>query len=90
MITQWFLDAVGVFVSSVLGVFSWVQLPDVLVHPSGVISDMVSGTASLGVWIPWATLLVTVPIVLMSWLGGLGFRIFRALLSHVPGLGGSL
>lgn len=54
-----------------------------------VLSPFVGGIASLGAWLPWDALAVTSAIVLPVYLGSLFARFLRAVLGHIPLVGGN-
>lgn len=91
MITEALIQITAVLVAALLKTLDPFNfaLPDPMVNPQGLIADMARGTASMGTWVPFSVFAVTVPIALLSWVSGLVFKIGRALISHVPFVGGN-
>jgi hypothetical protein len=79
-----------------LPIFEWVlQFLPRMTEAEGVVLtatnsflSVIEGAASLGTWIPWSTVAFCLPITITVFLGSFMFKIGRALLSHVPFVGG--
>lgn len=89
MITEFFLNLA-------LGVVEWVVglLPDWtppagITDADGMLSQVLAFGAGLGTWVDWATVGALALIPLGLWVIGVGWKLVRTLLSHIPGFGGS-
>lgn len=62
---------------------------DALMNGSAILADLGGTVASLGVWVDWFALAAQVTLVLGLYFTFLGLRILRALLGHIPFVGGN-
>lgn len=89
MILEW-LMAIGLdvtdWISATLLMWPGVAVPQ---DVGGDIEAMVSSFSGIGVWIPWATVAAAAGVSLAVWLLGLGVKALRALLAHIPAVGGA-
>jgi hypothetical protein len=72
---------------SLMPVFS--DASGVVVTASNFLSTLVVAGASLGVWIPWQTVGICAGLVSSAYVTFLTFKAARALLAHVPFVGGA-
>lgn len=90
MIVDWFID---IALEWIIGMIGFWPEPEpgfeaAIVSATSGIQPVVSGLYSLGVWIPWGTALMCLGVVSAFYFGAFLLRIFRALISHVPFIGG--
>lgn len=62
---------------------NWVISADNLLAP------FFAGAFSLGAWLPWGTLQVVMPIVFSTYVLSLFARALRAVIGHLPMIGGN-
>jgi hypothetical protein len=55
----------------------------------GDIEGMVNNVASIGVWIDWAAIFTAAALAIGVWLACLGIKALRALIAHIPQVGGA-
>jgi hypothetical protein len=89
VIVQWFIQLAQGFASWVVSLFPVLDLPDGLVNVDSTINDLFStwgaGMAPLADW-PFVTACVAIPLAV--WGSGLLVRAIRALIAHLPYVGG--
>ena len=88
MITDWLLDVAVNIVTWFLGLIPPLDLDPSLTSGEAfqVLADLVEG---FGVWVSWPVLVVCVGAVAGTWVIGVGAKGIRALIAHVPQVGGS-
>lgn len=62
---------------------------DALTSGATVLADLATTVSSLGVWVDWFALSAQVALVLGLYFTFLALRILRALLGHIPFIGGN-
>ncbi|MDQ4213302.1 hypothetical protein [Microbacterium capsulatum] len=60
-----------------------------IVTAQNAFGPILAGAASIGAWMPWDTLAIVFPIVMLFYIGAFVVKVFRALFSHVPLFGGN-
>jgi hypothetical protein len=65
------------------------QLPGWVTGIGGMAAEVFTVADSVGVWIPWATILIVLGSVFGAAVIGFGIKVARMLISHVTGGGGS-
>lgn len=88
MIVEWLLDLVVQFVQWVMSLFSELALPD-WASPTSDLATFIGYGASLGAWVPWATMAAVVGSVLLVYVVGFGVKLARQIIAHVPAFGGA-
>ncbi len=62
---------------------------DALLSGTALLADLATTVASLGVWVDWFALAAQVTLVMGLYFTFLALRILRALLGHIPLVGGN-
>jgi len=65
------------------------QLDSVIVTAGNFALPLATGLASLGAWIPWATVGVCLAALFPVYLGSLLFKLVRVIWGYVPFIGGN-
>lgn len=90
MIVEWFFG-LGDGLSGWF--FSMIPAPAneaaLIVSTDNLFTPFASGMSSLGAWLPWGVLSVTVPVVMSIYLVSLFARALRVVLGHIPLIGGN-
>jgi hypothetical protein len=92
LITTWFLQVVA-------GIWRWLMGlapasaadPVAAITPTvqDIITPFASGIADLGVWIPWDNLTIALGVTAGFWGVSFFLRLARAVLGHLPIIGGN-
>ena len=88
MITEWFIGWVSdflIFVATLLP--SWA--PGELADAASTLHAAVQNFADFGVWVDWTVLGVCMAAVFGAWAIAVGTKLIRALLAHIPQIGGA-
>lgn len=90
MIIEWLMWlGVNVFGMTMEQMPRFDDVEGVVLTASGYLLPLASGLASLGAWIPWGVLGVCMPIVIGTYIICLVIRLARAVVAHVPFVGGA-
>jgi hypothetical protein len=92
MIVTWFLQAASAGWRWFLGL-----VPADAAHPiqqvapsmMDLITPFATGIASTGVWLPWDVLIICIGVTSAFYAVGFALRLARAVLGHVPFVGGN-
>lgn len=88
MITEWLVAVVQdllVFVANLLPSWS----PGDMAAARSTLVNLVQQFADFGVWVDWTLLGVCMAAVTTAWAVAVGTKLIRALLAHLPGVGGA-
>lgn len=88
MITEWFLSlgyGVTTWFASLFPSFE----PGQIINASGDVAGLATMVGSMSVWVNWAAIAFQVAAVGSFYFTFLAVRIFRALLGHLPLVGGN-
>jgi hypothetical protein len=88
MVTEFFLGVIAGIVDWFLGLFPEWVVPAELVSFDDTLNGFIGSFSGLGVWVPWALLVVCVGIAIASYLVGLAVRAGRWILGLAPTMGG--
>lgn len=88
MIIEWLMSVAGGFVQWLAGLFPVLELPDELVHLDDSFNNVFAMGDGLGAFIPWPLVGAIAALPLVVWVGGLTIRALRALVAHLPWIGG--
>lgn len=90
MIVEWFFSLAG-------GVWGWVTgfMPaisddsGVIVTAQNFMATLGEGAGLMGAWVPWVTLGLCLATVIPVYLGSMAVRLARAIIGHLPIIGGN-
>jgi hypothetical protein len=88
MITAWFLSVFTGLLDWVIGLFGTADPPAYLSTVSTFVVGLIDSVQGLGVWIPWAFMLVVAGINLTLWAVFLGVKALRWVIGILPTMGG--
>lgn len=89
MIAEWFLQLAAGFVGWLADLFGPWEPPDVLTDPDSGVKSLLEGMAGIGAWVDWGVLALCISVSLGVWAAVFGIKLVRAVLAHVPLVGGS-
>lgn len=89
MISEWFLSMASGFVTFIAGLFGEWTPPTQLTDATGALQAVMGTFVGLGVWVDWGVLGACVTASLAAWAVVVGIKLIRALLAHVPQIGGA-
>lgn len=88
MITEWLVKVGAGFVDWIVSLFPTLALPDGLVHLDDSVNGILAMGDGLGAFFDWTALGLLAAIPLTVWVAGLLLKGTRALLAHIPLIGG--
>lgn len=88
MIVLWFFSVAAGFVQWLASLFPVLELPDQLVNLDDGFNSVFAMGDGLGAFVPWPVIGVLAAVPLTIWVGGLTIRALRALIAHLPFIGG--
>lgn len=88
MITEWLFGIGSGFVSWVVDLMPQLDA-DVVGGASNTIAPLGALVGSMGVWVNWAAMAAQVALVGSLWFTFLAVRVVRALIGHIPLVGGN-
>lgn len=89
MITEWLLGLGQTVVTWFASLFPPAdEMPDFLRDLDSTISGLLSNLSGIGAWVDWAYIIVIVLAVAGLWLVAFGIKVLRALIAHLPLIGG--
>jgi hypothetical protein len=80
LVASWFLGIIPSFADGQL---------EVVVSATNIVTPFIVGIYQLGAWLPWAQLAIMMPLVLTTYTVSLFARALRAVLGHIPLIGGN-
>lgn len=89
MITDLILELMWRCLDMLNAIFPDIQLPGWVSDIGGFAGELFGHAHSVGVWIPWTTILVVLASVFGAAVIGFGIKVARMVISHVTGGGGS-
>lgn len=90
MITEWFMGLGGMVLDFLFGVMPPIPNESAfIINPNDLLTPFMAGINGLGVWLPWQVLTFFLPLVLSVYLISLFARALRAVLGHIPLIGGN-
>jgi len=72
----------------IVTLFPELDLPEQLLHVDDAVNDILAMGDGLGAWVDWTYIGLVAAIPASMWALGLLVRAFRAILAHVPFVGG--
>lgn len=88
MISEWVIGLIGTIGEWFLGLFPEWEVPAEIAGFDTTLNGFIGSFDGLGVWVPWALLVVCVGIAIASYLIGLTVRAARWVLGLAPTMGG--
>lgn len=88
MILEWLMRVGTGFASWVVSLFPSIDMPDAIVNLDSSIEDVLQLGAGAGVFIDWTYIGIVAGVPLAIWALGLLVKAIRALLAHIPFVGG--
>lgn len=88
MIIEWIMRVGTGFASWVLSLFPSIDVPESIENLDGSVNDVLQMGAGAGVFVDWGYVGLIAGIPLAIWALGLIVKAVRALLSHIPFVGG--
>jgi len=89
VIAEWFFALVAGIWDVMGAIFPDWDVPAELTDPGGGIETMVNAGAGAGVWVNWPFVITVALIPPAVWVIGILWKLFRTLISHIPGFGGA-
>lgn len=88
MIVEWIVSVGSGFASWVASLFPVLELPEWFTGVDELVNDVFGYGDGLGAWIDWPIVVPILVAPLAIWALALGVRAARALIAHIPFLGG--
>ncbi len=88
MIVEWIVSVGAAIASWVATLFPVLDIPPSLTTLDDSMSGIFAMGTGLGAWIDWPTVGTLMAVPLIVWVAGLTIRGIRALLAHLPFIGG--
>lgn len=90
MIVEWFMSLASTVWGWIAGFFPAISDDQgVIITAQNFFSTIASGAGLLGAWIPWLTVSLCLAVVVPVYLAAMTVRLVRAILGHVPLIGGN-
>jgi hypothetical protein len=90
VITEWFINLGGGVVTWFLSLLPGSStLPDGVIQAGDGLSSFGALVGSMAVWVNWGALFAAVTFALSWWVAMSVVRIFRAVIGHIPLVGGN-
>lgn len=89
MITDFFINLGTVVFGWFLSIIPQFDDSGIIVNAQNIVTPFAAGIAALGAWLPWAPLVVLMNLMPGVYLVSLFARFLRALLGHIPAIGGN-
>jgi hypothetical protein len=89
LITEYFLGLAVTVGNFFLDLIPDWSIPDFFLTLDTQLNSFAAAGAGMGVWVPWPLVIACTTISLGSWVIGLSVKAVRALLGHVPQIGGN-
>jgi hypothetical protein len=80
--------AMGI-VNAVFGIIPSDPVASVVFKVDDIVTPLIDGLSSLGAWVPWQAVVICTPVVLSFYLGSFLLRVLRAVVGHIPFIGGN-
>lgn len=87
MIDEFLVGVACKFIIWVASLFPDWSVPSL--DPSAGFQKIVEQVQSLGVWVPFGVLTTCVAVVVAAWLVTLSIKTVRAIIAHIPEIGGA-
>jgi hypothetical protein len=88
MIVEWIIYIATGFGEWVAGLFPTLDIPAELVNLDDSVNQLFMYGEGLGAFIPWGVVGTLAAIPLLVWVAGLTIKTIRALVAHIPFVGG--
>ena len=88
MILEFLLSLVTIPVTYLGSLMPKFEVPSWVKAFDDQVNSFLSGLGGMGVWVPWSLLITVVGVVLVVWAASLSVQVVRALVAHVPMIGG--
>lgn len=88
MITEWLIAVGSGFAKFIVTLFPTLSLPSGLVNVDDSVRGVIEMAAGTGVFVDWTYIGLVAGIPLAIWAGGLLLKGTRALIAHLPFVGG--
>lgn len=88
MIVEWFMQMSGGFLDWLATLFPPVELPEWVEHPFDGVDAIVGVVVGAGTWVDFVVLGGVALAVLAVYVVGVGIRLVRAIIAHIPAIGG--
>lgn len=89
MISEFFLGIFGWIVTALADLMGPWTPPAELVEASTRVNDLLASMAGLGAWVNWPVLIGCVAVSVGVWAVVVGIKLVRAIVAHVPMVGGA-
>lgn len=88
MIVEWLIYISTGFAEWVGGLFPTLDIPGELVNLDDSVNGLFLYGEGMGAFVPWGVVGSLAAIPLLIWVGGLTIKALRAMLAHIPFIGG--
>lgn len=89
MIAEWFLNLAVTVNNYLAGLFPDWDVPDFFTDFDATVNSLLASLSGVAVWADWAFILTVVSAVVIVWAFAFLVKLARAVLAHVPFVGGS-
>jgi len=88
VITEWLISVATSIAGWLVGLLPTWTVPSQITGFDDTLNEFIGGFGGLGVWVPWALVVICVGISVGAWLIGVGVKALRWVVGLIPTMGG--